>query len=320
MMKILIADSFPEAHQARLNELGHELTLDPSLTEDTLTDAIADNEVLIVRSTKVNAKTLEAGKNLKLVIRAGAGTNTIDKPRAAELDIRVCNVPGANSVAVAELVMGLILSIDRNIPDNASDLRQGVWNKKKYSKAQGLHGQKIGILGLGAIGLAVAERARAFGMQVFAVAKPGRSDSAEQRIKDAGIEQLGSMDALLGECDIVSLHMPAADDTKQMVNADFLSKMKDGAMLINTSRGELVDEAALLDAMESKGIRAGLDVYDNEPGASDDSFTSTLANHSSVCGTHHIGASTEQAQTAVSDGVLHVIDAYQNGEFRNCVN
>ncbi len=319
-MKILIADSFPETHQTKLSQNGHEITSDPTLDGDTLAAAIADHEILIVRSTKVNTDVFEAGKNLKLVIRAGAGTNTIDKPNAAERGIRVCNVPGANAIAVAELVMGLIISIDRNIPDNANDLNNGVWNKKKYSKARGLFGQKIGILGLGAIGFAVAERANAFGMEVFAVAKPGRSADTEQRIKDAKISQLDSMDDLLAKCDIVTLHLPATDDTKEMVNSSFLSKMKDGAMLINSSRGELVDEAALLDAIKTKGIRAGLDVYNNEPGAGDSSFSSKVALNPSVCGTHHIGASTEQAQVAVANGVLDVIASYQDGEFRNCVN
>ncbi len=319
-MKILIADSFPESHHAKLLQSGYTVTTEPGLDGDTLAAAIADHEVLIVRSTKVRADTFAAATHLKLVIRAGAGTNTIEKSAAAEKGIRVCNVPGANAIAVAELVMGLILSIDRNIPDNAADLNNGVWNKKKYSQAQGLYGQKIGILGLGAIGFAVAERAKAFGMEVFAVAKPGRSAAAEGRIKEAEIKQLDSMDDLLAECDIVTLHMPATEDTKEMVNEAFLAKMKHGAMLINSSRGELVDEAALLDAIKNKGIRAGLDVFNNEPGAGDNSFTSEVALHPGVCGTHHIGASTEQAQVAVANGVLDVIASYQDGEFRNCVN
>jgi len=297
-MKILIADSFPETHQEKLTAAGHDLTFDASLEGDALTAAIADHEVLIVRSTKVPAETLTAADNLKLVIRAGAGTNTIDKSAAAESDIRVCNVPGANALAVAELVLGMMISLDRNIPDNVADLNNGIWNKKKYSVARGLCGQSVGILGLGSIGFAVAERARAFGMDVFAISKSGRSADAEQRIADAGIVQLASMDELLAQCDIVTLHMPATADTKGMVNDDFLGKMKDGAML----------------------IRVGLDVYNNEPGAGDSSFSSDIANHPGVCSTHHIGASTTQAQVAVSDGVLNVIAAYQNGEIKNCVN
>ena len=319
-MKILIADSFPASHENQLRTDGHQITADAALEGDALQGAIADHEVLIVRSTKVPAAVLEAASNLNLVIRAGAGTNTIDKSTAAELGIRVCNVPGANSIAVAELVMGMMISLDRNIPDNVTDLNNGVWNKKKYSVARGLYGQSVGILGLGSIGFAVAERATAFGMDVFAISKSGRSDTASQRIKDAGIQQLASLDELLSRCDIVTLHMPANEDTTGMVNEEFLSKMKDGAMLINTSRGELVDEAAVLNAIDSKGIRVGLDVYNNEPGAGDSSFTSDIATHPGVCSTHHIGASTTQAQVAVSDGVLSVIAAYEKGEFKNCVN
>lgn len=319
-MKILIADSFPESHQDKLTSAGHALLVDASLDGDSLTAAIADHEVLIVRSTKVDAATLAAGSDLKLVIRAGAGTNTIDKQSAAEKNIRVCNVPGANAIAVAELVMGMMISLDRNIPDNVSDLNNGVWNKKKYSVARGLYGQSVGILGLGSIGFAVAERARAFGMDVFAISKPGRSKAAEQRISAAGIQQLGSMDKLLQRCDIITLHMPATEETTNMVNKDFLGKMNDGAMLINTSRGELVDEAALLGAIKNNGLRVALDVYNNEPGAGDSSFTSDIATHPGVCSTHHIGASTTQAQVAVSDGVLDVIAAYQNGDPVNCVN
>ena len=319
-MKILIADSFPASHAQELTSMGHLLTQDPSLDGDTLVDAITDHEILIVRSTKVTAATLDAASNLKLIIRAGAGTNTIDKAHAAGKNIRVCNVPGANSIAVAELVMGLILCLDRNIADNVNDLRNSAWNKKKYSKSQGLFGQKIGIIGLGAIGLAVAERAKAFGMGVHAVAKPGRSEEAEQRIAAAGIEQVPSQDDMLANCDIISIHLPSTPETKGLVNEAFLSKMKDGAMLINTSRGELVDEAALLNAITEKGIRCGLDVYQNEPAASEGEFQSTLAQHPSVCGTHHIGASTAQAQTAVSDGVIRVIKSFEEGNLVFCVN
>ena len=292
----------------------------PELDAASLPQEIQSNEILIVRSTKVDANTLQQGQALKLVIRAGAGTNTIDKACAAKLGISVCNVPGANSRAVAELVMGLIISIDRQIPDNVMDAKQGIWDKKKYSVARGLSGQKIGILGMGAIGFAVAERARAFAMNVYALAKPGRSSDAENRITSSGIIQLDTQDELLETCDIVTLHMPAAASTRRMVNQDFLSRMKQGAVLINTSRGDLIDETALIDAMNSRGIRAGLDVYDDEPAAGGKTFKSEIFAHPSVYGTHHIGASTEQAQTAVADGVLAIVEAYENGNLINRVN
>ncbi len=319
-MKILIADSFPQSHITELTRLGHEVNSNPALDASTLPQAIADHTVLIVRSTQVTAGTLAAGESLKLVIRAGAGTNTIDKSGAAERGIRVCNVPGANAIAVAELVMGLIIAIDRNIAAAATDLKNRIWNKKKYSTGRGLHGQKIGILGLGAIGFAVAERARAFKMEVYAVAKSGRSEQTCARIADAGIIQLDSQDEILETCDMITLHLPATDSTRNMVDSSFLAKMKDGAILINTSRGDLIDEAALIEAMQTKGIRAGLDVYRNEPATGNGEFESTLANHESVCGTHHIGASTAQAQTAVANGVIDVIHSFVNGKLINCVN
>lgn len=319
-MKILIADSFPKTHAEALVNAGHDCTIEPGLDENSLEQAITDHEVLIVRSTKVNAKTLDASSALKLIIRAGAGTNTIDKSHAAEKGIRVCNVPGANSVAVAELAMGLMLSIDRNIPDNVSDLRCKTWNKKKYSKARGLLGQKIGILGMGAIGVALAERAHAFGMEIHAIEKPNRSGDIADRLAKLHLVEHQDLASLLNACDIISLHMPSNEQTNGLVNTEFLSQMQAGAMLINTSRGELVDESALLAAIEEKGIRAGLDVYQNEPGAADNNFESAVASNPNVCGTHHIGASTEQAQTAVADGVMRVIESYENEQLIFCVN
>jgi len=319
-MNILIADSFPDTHRLELENLGHRVTMNPDLDEHTLTGAIGDHDILVVRSTRVNAATLDAGTGLRLVVRAGAGTNTIDCARAASRGIRVCNVPGANALAVAELVLGLIICIDRNLADNVADLRNGIWNKKKYSKSRGLCGQKLGILGMGAIGLAVAERARAFGMQVFAVHRDGRDRATAARMSAAGTTELESQEALLEECDIVTIHLPATEKTRGMVNGDFLARMKPGAMLINSSRGELVDEAALLHAIETRGIRAGLDVYHNEPAGGEGDFESAIARHPAVCGTHHIGASTAQAQTAVADGVVAIIQAFENGEVRNCVN
>ncbi len=319
-MNILIADSFPEAHREQLVALGHDVTLEPGLTADTLASALPGKDILVVRSTRVEAAALDAGDRLRLVIRAGAGTNTIDRDHAAKNDIRVCNVPGANALAVAELVLGLIICLDRNIADNVADLRSGTWNKKKYSKSRGLYGQKLGILGLGAIGLAVAERAHAFGMEVLAVRRDGRDEATRQRMAAAGIRELDSTGELLAESDIVSLHLPANEKTRGMVNADFLARMKPGAMLINSSRGELVDEAALLEAIESRGLRVGLDVYGSEPTAGEADFHCALAAHPAVCGTHHIGASTEQAQVAVADGVVAIIRAYEDGDILNCVN
>jgi len=319
-MKILFADKFPQNYFEQLQADGHECSLQPDLTADDLPAAIADNEILVVRSTKVTEDTVKAASNLKLVIRAGAGTNTIDKHCAREHGVDVCNVPGKNALAVAEVAMGLLIAIDRNIPDNVIELRQGRWNKKRYSQAQGLFGRKLGIVGLGSIGFALAERAKAFGIDVYVIEKADRDSLMVENISNAGILQVADMDALIATCDILSFHVPSNDQTKGMINSEMLDKIQPGTILLNTARGEIIDEAALIEAMDAKGIRAGLDVYANEPGSGEADFESDLAKHPNVYGTHHIGASTTQSQNAVSEGVIEVINAHQNGDVINCVN
>ena len=170
-MQILIADKFPESGLAHLESQGHDVDFQPDLTGDDLPGAVAQAEVLIVRSTKVSAATIEAAPSLALIVRAGAGTNTIDKQAAADHAVYVSNVPGRNAIAVAELTLGLILAIDRRIPDNVADLRTSTWNKATYSKGTGLLGRSLGIVGVGAIGLAVATRAASFGLELHAVEK-----------------------------------------------------------------------------------------------------------------------------------------------------
>ncbi len=319
-MKILIADKIQDSVAESLSDKGHICTVDSSLTSDLLPGSITDHQVLVVRSTRVEVDTIDKATNLKLIVRAGAGTNTIDKEYAAKKGIKVCNVPGANSIAVAELVMGLIISIDRNIPDNVDDLRNGIWNKKKYSTARGIYGRNIGILGLGAIGKALAARAKAFGMNVYGVEKPSRSEESKTKISEAGITLLRSREELLKKCDVVSLHLPSVPETKNLVDESFLSQMNEGAILVNTSRGELVDENALIKAMNEKEIRVALDVYADEPGAGESEFKNQIGKHPNVYGTHHIGASTQQAQDAVAEGVVEVIDTFANGGIINCVN
>ena len=192
-MKILFADAFPPPQLERLRGEGHECEFAPTLTGDDLPGALPGFEVLVVRSTRVGAAALEAADSLRLVVRAGAGTNTIDTERARALGIDVCNVPGANALAVAELTLGLVISADRRIPDNVADLRNGAWNKKRYSRARGLFGCSLGIVGVGAIGMAVAERAAAFGMRVLVLASPRRSDAARARLAAIGATEQPSL-------------------------------------------------------------------------------------------------------------------------------
>lgn len=319
-MKILLADALPAATVARLETAGDDVRVDGSLTAADLGDALAGIEVLVVRSTEVTAEALDRADELALIVRAGAGTNTIDIARAAELGILVCNVPGKNALAVAELAMGLLIAVDRHIAAGTADLRDGKWNKSKYSNGDGLYGRTLGIIGLGDIGIAVAARATAFGIDVIAVEKPDRTADTIERAARAGVRYVGSIDALLSAADIVSLHVPGGSATKHMVDAEFLSKMGDDTILINTCRGDVIDEAALIDAMTNRGIRAGLDVFADEPRSGAADFASPLGQHPSVVATHHVGASTEQAQVAVAEGTVDVIEAYRSGAIVNAVN
>ncbi|MEM7271549.1 MAG: NAD(P)-dependent oxidoreductase [Actinomycetota bacterium] len=319
-MKILYADSIDESGLGPLRNAGHECVLRPELTADTLSDVIGGFDVLVVRSTKVTGATIAAADRLGLIVRAGAGTDNIDRDAASDRGIFVCNVPGRNAIAVAELTIGLLLAIDRRIADNVTELRAGSWNKKEYTAADGVYGKRIGIVGLGDIGLAVAERAKALGLSVAAVRKSDRRPQVQATIRSIGIRMVDDLQTLLAESDVISIHVPKSDGTVGLVDADFLAAMGQGSILLNTSRGDVVDEAALLAALDAGSIRAGLDVWPGEPGSGTGSFESALAAHPAVVGTHHIGASTAQAQRSVADGATEVIQSYVVGDPINCVN
>ena len=319
-MHLLFADRMAEQTVAELEARGHVCVMEPGLAADELPERVRGFDGLVVRSTKVRRAVFEAADRLVLVIRAGAGTNTIDTDAAASHGVFVCNVPGRNAPAVAELTMGLLLAIDRRIADNVSDLRSGHWDKHRYSKAEGLLGSTMGIIGLGSIGFAVAERAAAFGIRVQSVAREGRAPRVVTRAEELGITMVDSIEELVSSSDIVSLHVPSNADTKHLVDDRFLARMKKGAILLNTSRGDVVDERALLEALDAGRVRAGLDVFDDEPGSGKGSWDSRLASHPQVVATHHIGASTAQAQRAIAAGVTEIVDAFMSGEARHCVN
>ncbi|MFC6286422.1 phosphoglycerate dehydrogenase [Nocardioides sp. GCM10027113] len=319
-MHILLADSLPAETVTELESRGHRCVSEPGLSAGDLASRIDGVDVLVVRSTRVGADVFEAADRLALVIRAGAGTNTIDTDAAAARGVLVANVPGRNAAAVAELTLGLLLAVDRRIPDNVADLRAGRWDKKGYGKASGLLGSSLGIIGLGSIGLLVAERAASFGIRLHSLSKPGRDEQTLARIEALGITLHDSLRDLLAACDAVSLHVPASEGTTGLVDKDFLAAMRPGAILLNTSRGDVVDEDALLEALDAGAVRAGLDVYADEPTSGTGEWRSPVAQHPRVVGTHHIGASTEQAQRAVADGVVEIVDAFAAGEARNSVN
>ena len=323
-MKVLVADKFEQSGLDALKASGCEVIFEPDASGDTLIAAIKKTQapVLVVRSTQVTDAMMDAGA-LALIVRAGAGVNTSDVAAASKRGIYVSNCPGKNSVAVAELTMGLILALDRRIPDNVSDLRAGNWNKKEYSKARGLMGQTLGLLGFGHIGREVAKRARAFGMPVVVWSRRFVDDEEAKAAaqQDLGIEIVDTPDALMKRSDIVSIHLALTKDTKDFVSAALLKHAKTGAYIINTARAEVMDYAALADAIKNKSIRVGLDVFENEPSSATATFVDTLCASPGVFGTHHIGASTNQAQEAIADETVRIIRTYKDtGKVPNVVN
>lgn len=322
-MNILIADKMESECIQGLQNLGCSVHVNPELGPETLGEAIrkTEAEILVVRSTKVPAPVLAGATMLRGIVRAGAGVDNIDVPAASKAGIAVSNCPGMNSSAVAELAMGLLIASDRRIPQQTAELKAGHWNKKEYSKSRGLQGATMLVIGRGAIGRQVVRRAKAFGMKLL-IEEPSLTP---QWAEEIGLELIGEskqdLYKALERCDAVTIHVPLMDSTLGMCNADFFSHMKRGAIFINTSRGPIVDEAALLEAIKSKDIRAGLDVYCNQPEAKSCEWMPELANHPNVITTHHIGASTDQAQIAVAEEVVRIVKAYrESGHFENQVN
>ena len=317
-MKVLVADKFEQSGRAGLEALGCEVSYQPDLKDDALVNAIADvtPDVLVVRGTKVTEPMLAAGP-IKLVVRAGAGYNTIDVAAASTRGIYVSNCPGKNSIAVAELAFALILALDRRIVDNVVTLRRGEWNKKEFSKARGLFGRTLGLIGVGKIGQEMISRAQAFGMPVIAWSR----SLTPLRAAELGITHKESPKEVAAEADVVSLHLALNNETRNLINAEFFNAMREGAYFVNTARGEVVDQQALVNAMRTRGIRAGLDVYAAEPTSGVAEFSDDIAKEDGLYGTHHIGASTDQAQEAIAAETVRIIRQFkETGQVPNVVN
>ena len=298
-IKVLIADKFPDKYIQQMKDLDLEVIYEPKLGEKDLPEAAKDVDILVVRSTIVNESTISGSEKLNLIIRAGSGVNNINIAAANKKGIYVTNCPGMNAVAVAELAFGLMLSLDRFIPDNVNDFRNGVWNKDKYSKGKGLKGKTLGVIGVGNIGKEVAKRAVAFDMNVY-----GKDIT---RIEGVQIKDFSEMDQLLPLCDIISIHLPATPQTKGLFNKQMFSYMKNGAYLINSSRQDVINEDDLLEAIKEKNLRVALDVFKGEPEGKSGEVSSKLQNNPNIYVTHHIGASTEQAQEAVAEETVNII-------------
>jgi D-3-phosphoglycerate dehydrogenase / 2-oxoglutarate reductase len=333
-MKVLIADPFEPSGLEGLKAAGCEVVYDPNAKDDGLVQAVRSTgaEVLVVRSTKVTSAMLDAGR-LALVVRAGAGYNTIDVAGASKRGIYVSNCPGKNAIAVAELTFGLILALDRRIPDNVSELRAGKWNKKAFSKARGLRGQTIGILGIGNIAQEVIRRAAAFRLDVVVWSR--RFDGEDRPMREAEarafdleaearlvrIELAPTPAAVASRADILSVHLAFGPDTKGLVGREVLEGLKPGATFINTARAEIADHAVLLEVARANRVRVGLDVFNAEPATATGEFSDELVSLPNVYGTHHIGASTDQAQEAIAAETVRIVTSFKNtGKVPNVVN
>jgi len=313
-LRILVADKFDAEGIEGLKALGCDVQIDADLSPETLPAALAASgaQVLAVRSTKVPAAAIESSESLKLIIRGGAGYDNIDCDAAGRRGVAVSNCPGMNAVAVAELAIGHMINLDRRIIAQTNDLKAGHWNKKEYSKSRGLKGRKLLVVGMGSIGTEVIKRAQAFGMVVSAQSRSLREDTA----RALGIKLIPytreALSAALGDVDVVSIHVAATPDTHELCGPGFFAAMKDGAFFINTSRGEIVDEKELINAVKTKGIRVGLDVFQSQPSSKDTDWKPELADLPGVSLTHHVGASTDQAQIAVAQEMVRIVDALQS--------
>jgi D-3-phosphoglycerate dehydrogenase len=318
-MRVLIADKLASLVRGRLQDIGCQVNVEPDLSGETLTARLheLDPNVLVVRSTKVTAADVDAARALSLVIRAGAGVNTIDLAAASNRGVYVANCPGKNASAVAELTIGHLINLDRRIADNVRELREGKWNKKAYSAARGLRGRTLAVLGAGTIGREVIHRAQALGMTVRAWSRSLTDDKAQE----LGITRAETPEIAVAGADAVSVHLELTKETRGRIGESVFAAMKPGAYFVNTSRGEVVDSAALARALDEKGIKAGLDVFSDEPSGSTGAFADPIAKHANVYGTHHIGASTVEAEEAVGEEVVRIVASYAQGRpIPNCVN
>jgi D-3-phosphoglycerate dehydrogenase len=310
---VVIADNLdPVAVEVLQAGSAFRITNGPLSREQTAA-ALADADALVVRSaTKVNAELLAAAPALKVVARAGAGVDNIDVAAATGRGVAVMNTPGGNTIAAAELTFALMLAMARHVPAAVQSLREGRWDRKAFTGTE-LRGKTLGIVGLGRIGQAVAVRAQAFEMETIAY-DPYQPPEVFERLKTPAV----ALDDLLARSDYITLHAPAGEETRHLINADSIARMKDGVRIVNAARGTLIDPAALAAAIRAgKVAGAAVDVYSTEPPPADD----PLIGLDGVVHTPHLGASTWEAQVTVGvQAAEQIRDALLKGEFRNVVN
>lgn len=303
-MKVLACDGVDAVAVKRIRDAGHEVVEAKGLKGDALIAALQGVHGILVRSaTQVTADVLAAAPDLKVVVRAGTGLDNVDRAAAEARGVVVRNTPNANSISVAELVFAMLLGIERHIGPADHDLHAGRWEKSKYAGHE-VYGRTMGILGFGRIGREVAVRARAFGMPVVA-------HDPVVSATPAGFDwvRLTDRDTVLRECDVLTLHVPLTAQTRHSVSTREFELMKPGAVLVNASRGGVVDETALHVALTSGRLRAaGVDVFEQEPAPADHPLLS-LPN---VLVLPHLGASTSEAQSrAGTDAAEAMLEVFE---------
>lgn len=319
-MKIVVADAFSPNGIEEMKKMGHEVHYEPKCTGDDFVKVMSEVKpvVLIVRSKKVTSKEIDADPKLEMVIRAGAGFDTIDVKHCSEKGIYVCNCPGKNSIAVAELTMGLMIAIDRRIADGNQLLKEGKWAKAMFANCLGLKGRTVGLLGIGNVGKEVAKRCLAFDMKVLA----WDVYLSKETIESMGATKVETVEELAKKSDILSIHVPAVKETIGIINKKFLSLLKPNAVIINAARGNLVVEEDVIEHLDNtKDFWYGADVFMNEPAQKQAPFDSKLAKHPKVVGSHHVGASTLEAETAIGIEAVRMVKEYgASKKVNNCVN
>jgi D-3-phosphoglycerate dehydrogenase len=314
LAKVLVSDSLAAQGLEVLQAArGLEVINSPGLAPEELLKVVRDVEGLVIRSgTKVTAEVIAAAEKLKVIGRAGIGVDNVDVEAATERGIAVLNTPEGNNITTAEHAIALMVSLARHIPQAAASMKAGLWEKKKFQGME-LYNRTIGVVGLGNIGRIVARRAKALGMKVLAC-DPFISAEAAAKFD----VELVDFDDMLERSDVVTLHVPRTKETTGLLDRAAFEKMRDGVLVINAARGGIVDEEALLEALESgKVAGAGVDVYLKEPPPEDH----PLVNHPRVVCTPHLGASTDQAQINVSVAVSEQVRDYLlEGIVRNAIN
>ncbi|MEZ5347029.1 MAG: phosphoglycerate dehydrogenase [Pyrinomonadaceae bacterium] len=312
-LKVFIADDVNDEKLAPLRDAGIAVVKETKLSPEELIDRLKDADGVIVRSaTKITAEVMDASEKLRVIGRAGVGVDNIDVKAATSRGIVVMNAPDGNTITTAEHTFALLVSMARNVPQAHGKLQSGIWDKKSFVGVE-LYGKTLGLIGLGRIGKHVAKIGKGFGMNILAY-DPFVS---EEQAKEIGIA-VGGLDEVLSAADFLTIHTPVTEETRGMIGKEAFSKMKPGVRLVNCARGGLVDEDALLEAIDTGTVAgAALDVFSVEPLAED----SRLLNHPKVITTPHLGASTKEAQEGVAFTVAEQMRDYLlTGELRNAVN